>query len=74
MAGPGTVLGVNESAAEQFQGRAKRVTITMPEDLVTAIKCEIGEREFSAYVTEAAARRYQQERLTKMLDELSEVP
>lgn len=58
-------------ASEQFQGRSKRVTITLPEDLEAAIKSEIGEREFSAYITEAAARRYQQEQLAKLLDELA---
>lgn len=56
--------------SERFQGRSKRVTITLPEDLEAAIKAEIGEREFSAYVAEAAARRYQQEQLAKLLDEM----
>lgn len=56
--------------SDQFQGRSKRVTITLPEDLEAAIKADIGEREFSAYITEAAARRYQQERLTEFLDEM----
>lgn len=52
----------------RFHGRSKRVTITLPEDLESAIKAEIGEREFSAYVAEAAARRYQHEQLTRLSD------
>ncbi|HEX5493396.1 MAG TPA: hypothetical protein VFX70_02330 [Mycobacteriales bacterium] len=57
-------------ASDGFHGRAKRVTITLPEDLEAAIKAEIGEREFSSYVAEAAARRYQQDQLAGFLDEL----
>jgi hypothetical protein len=61
---------MTSSVSEQFHGRAKRVTITVPEDLEAAIKAEIGDREFSAYITEAAARRYQQDQLAKVLDEM----
>ena len=57
-------------ATDRYHGRAKRVTITLPEDLEAAIKADIGDREFSAYITEAAARRFQQEQLAKLLDDL----
>lgn len=46
------------------------MTITLPEDLESAIKAEIGEREFSAYIAEAAARRYQQDQLAALLDQM----
>jgi hypothetical protein len=35
-----------------------------------AVKAEIGDREFSAYITEAVARRYQLDLLAKLLDEM----
>lgn len=57
-------------STERFHGRAKRVTITLPEDLEAAVKAEIGDREFSAYITEAVARRYQLDQLAKLLDEM----
>lgn len=46
------------------------MTITLPEDLEAAIKADIGEREFSAYITEAVALFYQRQQLSRFLDDM----
>jgi hypothetical protein len=50
----------------------KRVTVTVPEDLLSSIRERIGERELSAYVTEALARQDRIDRLGELSDRLQE--
>lgn len=38
-------------------GRARKVSVSMPEDLTTAVQQRVGRGEFSQYVTEAVARQ-----------------
>lgn len=38
-------------------GRARKVSVSMPEDLTAAVQERVGRGEFSQYVTEAVARR-----------------
>ncbi len=47
-------------------------TLQHSQDLRSCTKAEIGEREFSAYVTEAIARRYQLDQLARLLEEMGD--
>jgi hypothetical protein len=38
-------------------GRARKVSVSMPEDLTVAVQQRVGRGEFSQYVTEAVARQ-----------------
>jgi Arc/MetJ-type ribon-helix-helix transcriptional regulator len=38
-------------------GRARKVSVSMPEDLTAAVQRRVGRGEFSQYVTEAVARQ-----------------
>lgn len=46
----------------------KRVTVTIPEELLRSIRDRIGDRELSAYVTEALAHQDQIDRLGELSD------
>jgi Arc/MetJ-type ribon-helix-helix transcriptional regulator len=50
-------------------GRARKVSVSMPEDLTAAIQQRVGQGRFSQYVTEAVARQLELD----LLAELSEV-
>jgi Arc/MetJ-type ribon-helix-helix transcriptional regulator len=41
----------------QMAGRARKVSVSMPEDLTAAVQERVGRGEFSQYVTEAVARQ-----------------
>jgi hypothetical protein len=43
------------------RGRARKVSVSMPEELTAAVQRRVGKGEFSRYVTEAVARRYEQD-------------
>ncbi|MDT0308616.1 hypothetical protein RM780_16855 [Streptomyces sp. DSM 44917] len=47
---------------------AKRVTVTIPEELLRSIRERVGERELSAYVTEALAHQDRIDRLGELSD------
>jgi len=59
-----------EIDASRFHGRVQKVSVSMPEDLVTAIRDRRGAGEFSRFVTEAAERQLKSELLHELLDEL----
>ncbi|MGH3940863.1 MAG: hypothetical protein ACRDTG_19945 [Pseudonocardiaceae bacterium] len=48
-------------------GRARKISISMPEELTAAVQQRVGRGEFSQYVTEAVARRLELD----LLDELA---
>ncbi|MGP3966262.1 hypothetical protein [Streptomyces sp. 6N223] len=50
----------------------KRVTVTIPEELLSSIRERIGERELSAYVTEALVHQDRIDRLGELSDWLQE--
>lgn len=50
-------------------GRARKVSVSMPEDLTAAVQQRVGQGQFSQYVTEAVARQLELD----LLEELSEV-
>ncbi|MDG4767056.1 hypothetical protein O7632_23585 [Solwaraspora sp. WMMD406] len=46
-----------ESGRLRLIGRARKVSVSMPEDLTAAVQQRVGRGEFSQYVTEAVARQ-----------------
>src|SRR5262245_19012302 len=50
-------------------GRARKVSVSMPEDLTVAVQQRVGHGEFSRYVTDAVARQLELD----LLGELSEL-
>jgi hypothetical protein len=50
----------------------KRVTVTVPEELLASIRARVGERELSAYVTEALVHQDRIDRLGELSDWLQE--
>lgn len=47
-----------------------KVSLSIDEDVLAAVRERAGRREMSAYVTEALRRQLQQDRLTELLDEM----
>ena len=50
----------------------KRVTVTVPEELLASIRARVGERELSAYVTDALVHQDRIDRLGELSDWLQE--
>lgn len=61
-----------EIDTSQFHGRVRKVSVSMPEDLTTAVRERVGAGGFSRYVTEAVSERLRLEMLGEYLDELDE--
>ncbi|GIJ30044.1 hypothetical protein Vqi01_52060 [Micromonospora qiuiae] len=53
-------------------GRARKVSVSMPEDLTAAVQQRVGRGEFSQYVTEAVARQLELDLLGELADLLEE--
>jgi hypothetical protein len=64
------IVELDGDALGRFHGRVQKVSVSMPEDLATAIRERIGPGGFSRYVTEAVERRFRHDRLGDLLDEL----
>lgn len=47
-------------------GRARKVSVSMPEDLTAAVQRRVGRGEFSQYVTEAVAKQLELDLLTEL--------
>lgn len=56
--------------APGLHGNVQKVSVSMPSELVEAIRAETGAGGFSRYVTDAAQKRFRREQLRKLLDEL----
>ena len=54
-------------AEVKYAGPARKVSVSMPEDLTAAVQRRVGRGKFSQYVTEAVTRQLEMD----MLDELS---
>jgi hypothetical protein len=67
---PKAIVELDGDALGRFHGRVQKVSVSMPEDLATAIRERIGPGGFSRYVTEAVERRFRHDRLGDLLDEL----
>ncbi|MDE3722669.1 hypothetical protein PWG71_14865 [Nocardiopsis sp. N85] len=58
--------------AEDRGGRARKISVSMPEELTTAVQRRVGRGEFSRYVTEAVARRLEADLLAELVALLEE--
>ncbi len=58
------------ASTPELHGRVQKVSVSMPSELVEAIRAETGAGGFSRYVTDAAQRRLRRDGLRKLLDEL----
>ena len=67
---PKVIVELDGDAMGRFHGRVQKVSVSMPEDLATAIRERTGPGGFSRYVTEAVERRFRHDRLGDLLDEL----
>jgi Arc/MetJ-type ribon-helix-helix transcriptional regulator len=53
-------------------GRARKVSVSMPEDLTSAVQQRVGRGEFSQYVTEAVARQLELDLLGELATQLQD--
>src|ERR1700733_10951728 len=60
---PKVIVELDGDALGRFHGRVQKVSVSMPEDLATAIRERTGPGGFSRYVTEAVERRFRHDRL-----------
>jgi hypothetical protein len=67
---PKAIVELDSDELGRFHGRVQKVSVSMPEDLATAIRERTGPGGFSRYVTEAVERRFRHDRLGDLLDEL----
>jgi hypothetical protein len=67
---PKVIVELDHDELGRFHGRVQKVSVSMPEDLATAIRERVGPGGFSRYVTEAVERRFRHDRLGDLLDEL----
>ena len=67
---PRTTTEIDSDQLARFHGRVQKVSVSMPEDLATAIRERTGPGGFSRYMTEAAEQRLRRDRLGDLLDEL----
>lgn len=49
-------------------GKARKVSVSMPEDLTAAVQQRVGRGEFSQYVTEAVAKQLELDLITELSD------
>jgi Arc/MetJ-type ribon-helix-helix transcriptional regulator len=50
----------------KYSGAARKVSVSMPEDLTTAVQQRVGRGKFSQYVTEAVSRRLEMDLLAEL--------
>jgi hypothetical protein len=67
---PQATIEIDSDQLVRFHGRVQKVSVSMPEDLATAIRERTGPGGFSRYVTEAAEQRLRRDGLGDLLDEL----
>lgn len=67
---PGVVIGDMVAQIKQA-GPARKVSVSMPEDLTAAVQQRVGRGRFSQYVTEAVARQFELDLLTELLEFLA---
>jgi hypothetical protein len=66
---PDVVTG-NVAVEVKRAGAARKVSVSMPEDLTAAVQSRVGRGKFSQYVTEAVARQLELDLLTELSDML----
>ncbi|WP_279580138.1 hypothetical protein [Fodinicola feengrottensis] len=64
-----TDLGdITETVAQRSLGRARKVSVSLPEELTMALQQRLGKGEFSQYVTDAVARQLELDLLAELSD------
>ena len=63
---PWDVVADNMVAQTKQAGAARKVSVSMPEDLTTAVQQRVGRGKFSQYVTEAVARQLELDLLAEL--------
>ncbi|MFC4561189.1 hypothetical protein ACFO4E_04880 [Nocardiopsis mangrovi] len=58
------------TAVPDFVGRARKVSVSMPEDLSYAVRERVGRGEFSRYVSDAVARQLELDLLGELVETL----
>lgn len=56
------------TGTSRLSGRARKVSVSMPEELSAAVQHRVGRGEFSHYVAEAVARRLELDLLTELAE------
>jgi Arc/MetJ-type ribon-helix-helix transcriptional regulator len=59
-----------DESARLHESKVQKVSVSMPEELVAAVRARTGAGGFSHYVTEAVEREIRHDRLGELLDEL----
>lgn len=54
---PKTAIEIDTGQGSRFHGRVQKVSVSMPEELITAVRERTGPGGFSHYVTEATQER-----------------
>ena len=67
---PKVIVELDGDELGRFHGRVQKVSVSMPEDLATAIREHTGPGGFSRFVAEAAERQLKSEEFRELLDEL----
>ena len=67
-----TRLTVDPAPRLRLIGKARKISVSMPEDLATAVQQRVGRGEFSWYVTEAVSRQLELDLLQELLAMLDE--
>ncbi|MCA1185801.1 MULTISPECIES: hypothetical protein [unclassified Saccharopolyspora] len=67
---PGGVDVVHPAASGEIRssGRARKVSVSIPEDLTAAVQQRVGRGAFSQYVTDAVARQLELDLLAELAD------
>jgi hypothetical protein len=68
---PKTIVEIDHEQLARFHGRVQKVSVSMPEDLATAIREHTGPGGFSRFVADAAERQLKSEEFRELLDELA---
>jgi hypothetical protein len=68
---PKTIVEIDHEQPARFHGRVQKVSVSMPEDLATAIREHTGPGGFSRFVADAAERQLKSEEFRELLDELA---
>ena len=68
---PKTIVEIDGDQLARFHGRVQKVSVSMPEDLATAIRERTGPGGFSRFIADAAERRLKSEEFRELLEELA---
>jgi Arc/MetJ-type ribon-helix-helix transcriptional regulator len=67
----GPAKGPSEPPGFRPHGAARKVSVSMPEDLTAAVQRRVGRGRFSQYVTEAVTRQLELDLLSELSDLLT---